>query len=430
MSKLFTLFLVAISVTAVFFFLRKQTPLFVEQKVSTTVPMYKAAGDIPVTVSIVDSDVAQITQIDMTPDGQYMLIGTLGGTIWVYHRVDGVFKRQADPFFELKTSQPGFPPQEAGLTGVVLGADFATSGDVFLNYSFALEKKSFRNRVARVTFTKNGNRVAGINPQQIFEANTPGTGSHQIQDGVGILVAGKPHVLFTVGEGFDGKRALDPEKEAGKVMLIQRDGSAPEGDRPFPESPKIQALGIRNAPAIGVNPLNGKIAIGDTGPNNYDRFLYGTLYQADGKNIHKLSFNWDGSEESLKKGARDLYDGYKEMVLYRWAPTETAVNIEFYENSKLLTLKEHQQYVLVVLFGRTGEKNNTPGKRIMLGTLEEGAQNTLSLVPLVDRAAVGEGQLGHPLGLAVDHKTGDVYFGDIMEGRLYKVSFSLEKEVN
>lgn len=205
-------------------------------------------------------------------------------------------------------------------------------------------------------------------------------------------------------------------------MLIQRDGKEPMGVRPYPESPKVQALGIRNAPAIGINPKNGKVAIGDTGPNNYDRFLYGTVFDTAGFNIQKLSFNWNGTEESLKKSAPDLYDVGKEMVLHRWVPTETAVNIVFYENTTLTKLKDNQQYVLVVLFGRTGEKNNTPGKKIMLGTLEEGRQNRLLLSPLIDRAAIGEGQLGHPIGLGVDRSTGDIYFGDIMEGRIYKAS--------
>lgn len=400
------------------FFIRLQKPLFIAHRPSGSIPTYQAAADTDASVSLFDENIEQITQIDITPDGQFMLVGTLTGTVWIYHRVEGVFVRQSDPFFVLKTSQPGFPPEEAGLTGVAFGADFDKSGDVFLLHSFAFEKKSFRNRVTRVTFTRRGNKVIGANPEQIFEANTPGTGSHQIQDGIGIRIENKPHLLFTIGEGFDGKQALDPKKEAGKVMIIGRDGSTPVGARPFPESPKVQALGIRNAPAIAINPKNGKIAIGDTGPNNYDRFLYGKLYDPDGKNSHKLSFNWDGSEDSLKKGASDVYDKNKEMVLHRWAPTETAVNIVWLDAER----------ILVALFGQTGSKNNTPGKKIMLGTLKEGARNTITLTPLIERTPAGEGQLGHPLGLALDPIAGDIYFGDIMEGRIYKISF--EREVN
>jgi hypothetical protein len=170
------------------------------------------------------------------------------------------------------------------------------------------------------------------------------------------------------------------------------------------------------------NPTSGKIAIGDTGPNNYDRFLYGTLFDAEGKTAPKVSFNWDGKEDSLRIGAADLYDNNKEMVLYKWAPTETLVNIVFYENEKLSKLATGKYYVLLDLFGRTGEKVNKPGKAISLGVLSEGKSNSLELHPFVERAASGEGKFGHPIGLAVNNTTGDIYFGDIMEGRIYKVT--------
>lgn len=419
-----TIFLILIltAIALIVFVIRKPKPLFVEQKNINVEPTYKSTGNIKSTVTVFDEDAKQITQLEITPDGNYMLLGTLSGTVWVYHRIDGVFKKQTDPFFVLETAQPGFPPEEAGLTGIVLGSDFETSGDVFLNYSYALEEKSFRNRITRVTFTKKRDKIVGVSPKQIFEANTEGSGAHQIQDGLGVMIDGKSHILFTVGEGFKAERALDPKEEAGKVILIQRDGSIPIGERPFPESPKVQALGIRNAPAIALNSLNGKIAIGDTGPDNYDRFLYGNFYNKDGKNNQKLSLNWDGTEDSLKKASLDLYDGNKDMILYRWAPTNTAVNIAFYKNDKLSKLNSSQQYVLVTLFGRTGEKSNSPGKKIMLGVLQNGTRNTLSLSPLIDRASIGEGQFGHPIGLTVDPITNDFYFGDIMEGRIYKVS--------
>ncbi len=403
------------------FVYKSQTPLFFATKSIESSPMYVPSSGVEATVSIIDEGIEGVTHIEITPDGKYMFVSTLRGVIWVYHHIDGQFRRQTRPFFALATSQPGFPPEEAGLTGLTLGADFNESGDIFLAYSFALEKKSFRNRVMRVTFEKQGEKVLGTNPQQIFEANVPGTGSHQIQGGVGVMVAGKPHFLFPIGEGFKAERALDPTQEAGKVMLIAADGAAPQGARPYPEFPKVQALGIRNAPAMAQSPVNGKIAIGDTGPNDYDRFLYGTLFDPEGSFAEKISFNWDGTEDSLKKGAPDLYDNNKDMVLHRWAPTETPVNIVFYENDALPKLGVGLQYVLVNLFGRTGETVNKPGKSIALGVLSEARTNTITFSPLIERAPEGEGKLGHPIGLAVHRATGDLYFGDIMEGRIYKV---------
>ncbi len=417
----FSLMLFALIVMGGIFFYNFQKSPFTPHKTPAGSASYEVTGPLNASISIFDDDVAQISHISITPDGKYMLVSTLPGVIWAYHKTEGGFLRQTDPFFTLATSMPGFPPQEAGLTGIAFGADFATSGDVFLTYSFAQEKRSFRNRVQRVTFTHWGKKVIGTNAKQIFEAKAPGTGSHQIQSGVGVMVAGKPHFLFPIGEGFVAKRALDPSEEAGKVMLITRDGADPVGTRPFPQFPKIQALGIRNAPAMTQHPTTGKIAMGDTGPDNYDRFLYGTILDRSGKTALPISFNWEGNEESLKKPAPDLYDQNKDMVLHRWAPTETPVNIVFYAHDALPKLGQESSYVLVDLFGRTGETTVAPGKTIMMGTLTEGAANTLSLAPFIRRTAKSEGQLAHPIGLAVDPSNGAIYFGDIMEGRIYTV---------
>lgn len=303
---------------------------------------------------------------------------------------------------------------------MALGADFETSGDVFFLYSFGFEKGSFRNRVMRVQFTKRGSKIVGTAPKDIFEATTPGTGSHQIQDGVGLMIRDIPHLLFVMGEGFVGKRAPDPKEEAGKLMLITRDGEGAAGERPFDENSKVQGLGLRNPPAIAINSKSGKIAIADTGPSSADRFIYGSMYDVNGKNTQALSFNWDGEEQSLQKGAPDFYDGGKEMIIHRWTPTETAVNIAFYENEKLPALPQGSYYALVTLFGRTGEKGNEPGKKIMLATLSEGLTNSISFQPLILRIAAVADELGHPIGLAVDPGTKEIYFGDIIEGRIYR----------
>jgi hypothetical protein len=272
----------------------------------------------------------------------------------------------------------------------------------------------------RVQFTKRGSKIVGTAPKQIFEATTPGTGSHQIQDGIGVKVRDISHLLFVMGEGFVAKRALDPKEEAGKLMLISRDGEAPAGDRPFSENPKVQGLGLRNPPAIAQNAQTGKIAIADTGPSSDDRFIYGSMFDASGDNTQKLSFNWDGEDKSLQKSALDVYDSGKEMIIHRWTPTETAVNIAFYENEKLPILSKNTYYALVTLFGLTGQKGNEPGKKILLATLSEALTNSISFKPLIVRAPEVAEALGHPIGLAVDPQTKEIYFGDIIEGRIYK----------
>lgn len=398
-----------------------ETPLPEE----TLIPFYRPAENINAKVTVVTEKLPQISTIEITSDGKYMFAANLTGNIWVFQKIDGKFVQQEKPFFELETGQPGFPPEEAGLTGIILGADFETSGDIFLTYSFAESEGVLKNRVTKIKFTLTQTGVVGENPTLVFEANALGGPSHQIQDGVGLLVNGKPHIMFSVGEGFKAERALDPLLEAGKVILIQADGKAPEGLRPYPNSPKVQAVGVRNAPAIAYNPKTQKFALVDTGPSVNDRFLYGKLLPVDGNNSQPLSFNWDGSDESLAMPAFDPYTVAKQdMVLYRWSPTETAVNVAFYENESLPKLNENEQYVLVSIFGMTGSLQNTSGKKILLGTITHGDQDKIQFQTLIERADAGEGKLGHPLGLAIDPQTKDVYFGDILEGRIYKVAFN------
>lgn len=381
---------------------------------------YQATGGVPMTITHFDN-LAQVTNFEITPDRKYMLVATLPGTVWIYHKIDGKFVRQKEPFFTVATSQPGWPPQEAGLTGIALGVDFEKSGDVFLLYSFAKEKRSFRNRITRVTFANRFGRILGLSPQQIFEANTPGTGSHQIQDGIGVMIKDTPSILFTVGEGFVAARALKPEEEAGKLMLITRDGESVPGARPYPNSPRVQAVGIRNAPGMAMNAENGTIMIADTGPNNYDRLLYGRMFDPQGNNDRQLSFLWDGTETSLTKTIPNAYDEGRDSGLHRFVPTQTAVSMVFIDSVKLPTLGEKQQYVLVTLFGRTGEPGNEPGKRIELGKISHGENGyAISLTPFIGRVPQMADKLGHPIGLAFDTETGAIYFGDIIEGRIYQ----------
>ncbi len=417
---IFLLLFFGLGVAIYFFFIRQQT-IFVTPQSSTNLPLYESV--LPnATVSIFQENIGQVTNIKITPDNHYMLVATLSGTVWVYQKVSGVFEKQIKPFFIVQTAQPGFPPREAGLTGMFFGADFDSSGDVFFTYSYVQGNKDFRNRVTRVTFRKEGDEVFGRNPEMIFEANTPGNSSHQIQDGVGVMISGRPHILFSLGEGFTAKRALDPALEAGKLILIKRDGLVADGKRPFPSSPKVQAIGIRNSPPMAYNADTGKIMIADTGPNNYDRLMYGKFFDANGENNKELTFNWDGTESSLLRSVLSPFDQGGDAVLYRWAPTQTAVSVAFYNNDKLPTLGANQQYVLVTMFGKTGSKSNEPGKKILLGTIYHGIQDRISLAPFIQRAASGEGKLAHPIGLAVDNDTKNIYFGDIMERNIYQVS--------
>lgn len=377
-------------------------------------------------VSLFAENMGSLTRIRFTPDGDTMLVSTLNENIYAFHRVGDKFVKQEKPFFSLKTGLPGFPPEESGLSGMVLGADFETSGDIFLLYT-ANEKEQLKNRVTRITFKRDGDDVIGTNPTLIFEGNTISQPSHQIQGGVGVMIGGVGHLMFNVGDAVEAKNAHDLSKEAGKVMLIKRDGGAPLGPRPFPQNPKIQAIGLRNAFDLALNPFDplGRFILGDTGTGNNDRLIYGKLLDTQGKSNQGIDLQWDGNDPSLEKSILDLNtSGTPEMVLHRFAPTQTIDDAVFFEGGwgRIPKSDAKTSNVLLSIWGQTGSTNNTPGKKILLGKLDiSGSQPRITLSDFIVRSELGQGKMGHPLGLAVDPKTSAIYFGDIIEGNIYKV---------
>mgnify|MGYP003392876087 CR=1 FL=1 len=388
---------------------------------------YEVVNGYKFKISKLADNIGSISRIRITPDGSTMLVATLSGNIIAFNKINGEFKRQDKPFFSLKTNLPGFPPRESGLSGLVFSADFEKSGDVFLLYSFLEDKDVLKNRITRVHFTKEKNEAYGEAPVLIFEGNTDSETSHQIEGGVGVMVKGVSHLLFNVGDATKADNAGDLKKEAGKVMLIQRDGSSPLGERPFPDYPKIQSINLRNAFDIAFNPYDPfkRFAIGDTGMDRFDRFLYLKIADLSGMPQKGLNLAWNGTEESLQLPVKDEnISGSPEGVLYRWNPTETVTDVVFYPGGTggIPSSNANESYVLLNVWGKTGSTDIQPGKKILLGKISNlNGQPKLEINDFIRRSEAGKGKLGHPLGLSVDETTGDLFFGDILEGSIYKV---------
>jgi plastocyanin/type II secretory pathway pseudopilin PulG len=386
---------------------------------------YKVAQEYNFNTEVFASDIPQITRIEITPNGQHMFVATLTGDIWIFTKKDGKFIKQQDKFYKVETNVVGFPA-ENGLTGLTFGADFATSGDVFVTYAFQNDKNELKNRVARLTLAKEGDNFIGKEFTQIFEGNVNTASAHQIQGGVGVMVNSKPHFMFPVGDGLAASSSHDLSKDAGKVMFIQRDGSNPEGERPYPENPKIQAVGIRNIYDLEPNSFdNNKIMFIDTANGKNDKLVYGNLFSKDGKNTQKLDMLWKGDDANQKLAIADLYTtGNPNMNLFQWEDTVTPMDIEFYPGGigKIPSSNNSEVYFLLTVFGQTASTRNSPGKRIMLGKLTDlNTQPKVELKDFVLRNNAGQGFMGHPVTVAVDPLTKEIYFGDIVEGRVYRV---------
>lgn len=394
-------------------------------------------------ISLLASNLGQISRLRMSPDGTTLLVGTLAENIYAFRKQNGVFVKQEKPFFNPKTNLPGFPPEESGLSGIVFGADFEMSKDLFLLHAARTGQTEdgdeiLKNRITRLRVVEHADGIYGEDPMLIFEGNVSSQPSHQIQGGTALVIQGKAHLMFNVGDTIDAQKSHDLSKDAGKVMLIQRDGSNPLGPRPYPESPNVQAVGLRNAYDIVMNPYDPehRFAIGDTGTDRFDRLLYGKLIDMTGETNGAPDLKWDGTNESLEKPVPDVNLPWSpEMVLHRWDPTQTVNDIVFYPGGVggIPASNDRASYALLAIWGKTGSTELAPGKEILLATftgLGSGAQPVATLSPFIVRAEAGRGKIGHPLGVAVDPTTKTIFFGDILEGNLYKVEPQMNSSVN
>ena len=367
------------------------------------------------------------TRVKLLPEANYLLISQLSGSVVAFKRTgDHKWVKQIEPVVTIETRFPGFPPDEAGLTGITPSYYFIQNRSLFLFYAYKDKNGAVKNRISRSRLAEIQGKLTGSPPTLIFTANADGSPAHQIQEGESVLVGNIPHLLFPVGDGFKSQNALDPNLEAGKLLLIREDGSNPSGARPFP-NPKIQALGIRNSFVMAVNPFDPQksILLTDTGPEKYDRFIYTSLFFPGNLPLPKINLGWDGTDASLISNVTvDNQRPVPDPVILSLPETRTITGLSFHAGGTLGIPKSDSksQSVLATVFGKTGVPDPSPGKEIWLGKLSlSQPQPTLTFTPLVKRVKQAAGKLGNPVGLEVDPKTGDFFFLDILEGRLYLV---------
>jgi len=375
---------------------------------------YEAVDKSKYSVSLVSDKLLSPTRIKLTPNGKHLLVSQITGELLSFDKTKNGWNDKGYLVAKVETSFPGFPPDEAGLTGIVLSSDFNEEGKIFLLHTSKDSADATQNRVSVTNITERGGKLFGTQPEMIYQANIVGASSHQITDGVSLKINNEPHIMFTIGEGLIGKRAQNINEEGGKVILIKEDGSNPDGIRPYSENPRIEAIGIRNAYVITKNPFDplDRYIIADTGPDKFDRLLYTKL--GHGENQKPINFGWDGSQDSLADPIPDPNTiNVLDMAIFRLPETRTFAGLVF--------LNEPGQF-LATIFGRTGSFENSPGKEIWLGSITNlTEQPKVSFSPIIKRAEEANGKLGNPIGLEINPINQDFFFADILEGRLYKV---------
>ena len=160
---------------------------------------------------------------------------------------------------------------EQGLLGIALDPTYPASPYV---YAYATRNVSGqeRNQIVRITNTAG----TGGSMQVIWSSPTVAGAYH---DGGRIMFGPDGKLYAVVGEGHSAANAQKLTNDAGKVLRMNADGSAP-GDNPFPGK-LIWTYGLRNSFGFDFDPVTGRLWETENGPECNDeinRIIRGRNY--------------------------------------------------------------------------------------------------------------------------------------------------------
>lgn len=197
----------------------------------------------------------------MLPDGSWLVTQRTGSLVRV----------AAD----YASSQPvsGAPAVDSagqgGLLDVALDPDFATSPYVYLSYSepgVGAEAGKSGTAVARAQLV--GNALQGLTV--IFRQAPKVSGSGHY--GSRLVFRGDKTLFITLGERQLGSPAQDLAQTLGKVVRINRDGSAPADNPAFGIGARVGlwSLGHRNPQGAALHPTTGELWVSEHGSQGGD----------------------------------------------------------------------------------------------------------------------------------------------------------------
>lgn len=146
---------------------------------------------------------------------------------------------------------------ERGLLGLALDPDFAKNGFVYLYYSYRGPGTTTLNRLVRMR------DAGGVGVEEtVLIDGIPGSEQH---DGGRIKFGPDGKLYVATGDGEVPSRAQDANSPNGKVLRVERDGTAP-ADGPFPGS-AVWSLGHRNVQGLAFHPDTRRLYETEHGPS-------------------------------------------------------------------------------------------------------------------------------------------------------------------
>ena len=216
------------------------------------------------------------TAMAFAPDGR-LFVCQKGGAI----RIIKNGSLLATPFLTLTVNEDG----ERGVSGICFDPDFAVNHYVYIYYTATTP--TLHNRLSR--FTANGDVAVSGSEVALLDAETLTTVYH-MGGGMGFGADGK--LYLSMGENNTPSNSQDPAVYKGKVLRINKDGSAPS-DNPYISSSsqvtkRIWAYGVRNPYTLSIQPGTGKIFVNDVGADSWEEINDATT---GGRN-----FGWPNAE--------------------------------------------------------------------------------------------------------------------------------------
>ncbi len=396
-----------------------------------------AAWEQALTVDVIDCNLALPSRLRLSPDGQWLFVTQLRGITYVYARGPDGWRFQDTAFFEL--GDLGVV-NEAGLTSIALAPGFdpespeSAQREVFLSYQTHTDSGNV-NRISRVVAALDSGKLVGTSPEVVWTGTGPTGDAHQVQDVHAFEMLGRVHVLALVGDGNEPSTAADPSTDAGTVVLMQRDGSDPLGARAWPDFPKRQAIGVRNAYSFVVLPpevdaRRGIVAV-ENGNSANDRAWLKRLVDFQGEQAlaHDLGYRGSDIDEAFTRTPDVASVGglgqARNAVFSLFSPPAAPTGLALHPGGGPIAPSDASGASLIVaLFGATGNRDVTDRNGIgylRVSNIDGPAlQSTFEL--MLARRPETAGSVHHPVAVDVDPSDGTTYFADIITGALYRVA--------
>ena len=275
-----------------------------------------------VLLSVVARGLAQPWGMDVLP----------GGAIVVTEKPGRL--RIVDREGNLSAPLGGVPPVadvgQGGLLDVTADPAFVRNRLLWLTYSEAASDGANSTAVARARLSDDGTTLEGVTVVFRQLPRYPG----RLHFGARLVFARDGTLFVTLGERFRDpwrRQAQDLDSHLGKVVRLQRDGTAP-GDNPFigrdDALPEIWSYGHRNVQGAAIHPETGKLWISEHGPRGGDEL-----------NVPKPggNYGWPLVSHGVEYSGRPVGRGNRsapglEDPIATWTPAVAPGGIAFYTN--------------------------------------------------------------------------------------------------